>query len=161
MKGTEKKNYTYEEIKQKLVNYCVYQDRCHYEVEKKMQEFVLIPEAREEILLYLIQENFLNEERFARSFARGKFYIKKWGKQKIKNGLMQKGVSERLIQKSFEEIDPKDYEDTLQELVKKNVSSYRGINAYQKKQKTLQFLRSRGYEYELILNVLNDQDEVF
>ena len=84
----EKKIFAFKEIKQKLVNYCVYQDRCHYEVELKMREFVLIPEAKDEILLYLIQENYLNEERFAKSYARGKFYIKRWGKNKIKQNLI-------------------------------------------------------------------------
>ena len=74
---SEKKSFTFEEIKQKIVNYCVYQDRCHAEVEQKMKEFLLIPEAKEEILLYLIKENYLNEERFTRSYVRGKFYIKK------------------------------------------------------------------------------------
>ena len=74
----DKKLFPFQEIKQKLVNYCVYQDRCHAEVEQKMKEFVLIPEAKEEIILYLIKENYLNEERFAKSFTRGKFYIKKW-----------------------------------------------------------------------------------
>jgi len=67
----EKKLFTFEEIKQKLVNYCVYQDRCHFEVEQKMREFVLIPEAKDEILLYLMKENYLNEERFTRSYIRG------------------------------------------------------------------------------------------
>ena len=80
----EKKSYTFDEIKLKLVNYCVYQDRCHAEVEQKMREFVLIPEAKEEIILYLLKENYLNEERFTRSYIRGKFYIKSWGKNKIK-----------------------------------------------------------------------------
>ncbi|MDO5617092.1 MAG: RecX family transcriptional regulator, partial [Cruoricaptor ignavus] len=69
-------SFTFEEIKQKMANYCVYQDRCHYEVEQKMREFLLIPEAKDEIMLYLIRENYLNEERFVRSYIRGKFYIK-------------------------------------------------------------------------------------
>ena len=93
----EKKLFPFQEIKQKIVNYCVYQDRCHAEVEQKMKEFLLIPEAKEEILLYLIKENYLNEERFTRSYVRGKFYIKKWGRNKIKVNLLQKGISEKLI----------------------------------------------------------------
>ena len=72
----EKKIFTFEDIKHKLVNYCVYQDRCHYEVDLKMREFMLIPEAKDETLLYLMRENYLNEERFTRSYTRGKFYIK-------------------------------------------------------------------------------------
>ena len=91
----KRKLYTFEEIKQKLVNYCIYQDRCHQEVEQKMQDFLLIPEAKDEIMLYLINENYLNEERFARSYIRGKFYLKNWGRIKIKNHLKFKGISER------------------------------------------------------------------
>ena len=106
----EKKSFTFDEIKQKLVNYCVYQDRCHYEVEQKMKEFLLIDEAKEEIMLYLLQENYLNEERFTRSYIRGKFYIKHWGKTKIKIHLKQKQVSEKLINACFDEIDEDDYE---------------------------------------------------
>lgn len=158
MKNTEKKNFTFEEIKQKLVNYCVYQDRSHAEVEQKMKEFLLIPEAKEEILLYLIKENFLNEERFAKSYARGKFYIKKWGKNKIKLSLLQKGINERLIKKSFEEIDERDYKETLLDLIKKTLPTYKGLQEYQKKQKTIKFLISKGYEYELILNLLGTDD---
>ena len=84
----DKKLFPFQEIKQKLVSFCVYQDRCHAEVEQKMKEFVLIPEAKEEIILYLIKENYLNEERFARSYTRGKFYIKKWGKNKYRKAIL-------------------------------------------------------------------------
>lgn len=150
----EKKLFTFEEIKQKIVNYCVYQDRSHSEVEQKMKEFVLIPEAKEEILLYLIKENYLNEERFARSYTRGKFYIKKWGRNKIKTSLFQKGITEKLIQKSFDEIDEKDYVKTLADLIEKTIPTYKGLKDYQKKQKLIKFLISKGYEYELILDSL-------
>ena len=119
-----------------------------------MKEFVLIPEAKEEILLYLIKENYLNEERFARSYTRGKFYIKKWGRNKIKTSLFQKGITEKLIQISFDEIDEKDYKKTLSELIDKTISTYKGIKEYQKKQKLIKFLISKGYEYELILDSL-------
>lgn len=153
----EKKLYPFEEIKQKLVNYCVYQDRSHSEVELKMKEYVLIPEAKEEILLYLIKENYLNEERFARSYTRGKFYIKKWGRNKIKTSLFQKGITEKLIQKSFEEIDEKDYEKTLLDLIEKTIFTYKGLKDYQKKQKLIKYLISKGYEYNLILEILESK----
>ena len=105
----QKKSYTFEEIKQKMVNYCVYQDRCHQEVE----HFLLIPEAKDEIFLFLMKENYLNEERFTRSYIRGKFNIKHWGKNKIKNHLKFKGISEKLIVKCFDEIDEDDYQKTI------------------------------------------------
>lgn len=148
---SDKKLFTFEETKQKLVNYCVYQDRCHAEVEQKMREFVLIPEAKEEILLYLMQENYLNEERFVRSYIRGKFYIKHWGKNKIKIHLKQKGITEKLINKCFDEIDPDDYEKTLRRLIENYSGKLSGMKEYQKKSKTITYLMGRGYEYDLIL----------
>ena len=148
----DKKLFTFYEIKQKLVNYCVYQDRCHAEVEQKMKEFVLIPEAKEEIILYLIKENYLNEERFARSYTRGKFYIKKWGKNKIKQQLRIKGISDKLIVKSFSEIDDLDYQLTIRDFIEKLMPSYKGLKDYQRKQKLIKFLMSKGYEYDEIVN---------
>lgn len=147
----EKKLFPFQEIKQKLVNFCVYQDRCHAEVEQKMREFLLIPEAKEEILLYLIKENYLNEERFTRSYVRGKFYIKKWGKNKIKLNLLQKGISEKLILKSFSEINQEDYVKELKLLIEKLQPLGKGLKEYQKKQKIIKTLLSKGYEYDLIL----------
>lgn len=147
----EKKSFTFEEIKQKIVNYCVYQDRCHTEVEQKMKEFLLIPEAKEEILLYLIKENYLNEERFTRSYVRGKFYIKKWGKNKIKVNLLQKGISEKLIVKAYGEIDDNEYSATIKTILEKIIPTFKGLKEYQKKQKAIKYLLSKGYEYDLIV----------
>lgn len=148
-----KKSYTFEEIKQKLVNYCVYQDRCHAEVEQKMREFVLIPEAKEEILLYLMQENYLNEERFIRSYIRGKFYLKNWGKTKIRIHLKQKGIHDKLIASCFDEIDENDYLKIIRKVYENYESKLKGLNDYQKKQKTIKYLLSRGFEYDAILQV--------
>lgn len=150
----EKKLFTFEETKQKLVNYCVYQDRCHTEVEQKMREFVLIPEAKEEILLYLMKENYLNEERFTRSYIRGKFNIKHWGKTKIKIHLKQKGITEKLINRCYDEIHEDDYLKTVKRLYENYESKLKGLKDYQKKSKTITYLRSRGFEYEVILQVI-------
>lgn len=150
----EKKLFTFEETKQKLVNYCVYQDRCHAEVEQKMREFVLIPEAKEEILLYLMKENYLNEERFTRSYIRGKFNIKHWGKTKIKMHLKQKGITEKLINRCYDEIHEDDYLKTVKRLYENYESKLKGLKDYQKKSKTITYLRSRGFEYEVILQVI-------
>ena len=147
----EKKSFTFEEIKQKIVNYCVYQDRCHAEVEQKMKEFLLIPEAKEEILLYLIKENYLNEERFTRSYIRGKFYIKKWGRNKIKVNLLQKGISEKLIVKAYGEIDDNEYLAAIKTILEKIIPTFKGLKEYQKKQKAIKYLLSKGYEYDLIV----------
>lgn len=146
----EKKSYTFEEIKQKMMNYCAYQDRCHQEVEQKMKDFLLIPEAKEEIILYLIQENYLNEERFVRSYIRGKFYIKNWGKIKIKNHLKFKSISEKLINKCIDEINDNDYENTIKKLFNTYYLGLKAMPNYQKNIKTIQHLMSKGFEYEEI-----------
>ncbi|MCL8535283.1 RecX family transcriptional regulator [Chryseobacterium gallinarum] len=151
----EKKSFTFDEIKQKLVNYCVYQDRCHAEVEQKMKEFLLIDEAKEEILLYLMKENYLNEERFTRSYIRGKFYIKHWGKAKIKMHLRQKQISEKMISSCFDEIDEDDYRKTIVRIYEDYSSKQKGLKEYQKKSKTIKYLISRGFEYEKINDIFD------
>lgn len=150
----EKKSFTFDEIRQKLVNYCVYQDRCHSEVEQKMKEFLLIDEAKEEIMLYLLRENYLNEERFTRSYIRGKFYIKHWGKTKIKIYLKQKQVPEKLINTCFDEIDDADYDKTIRKIYDDYYVKQKGLKEYQRKSKTIKYLMSRGFEYEKINDIV-------
>ena len=149
----EKKLFTFKETKQKLADYCVYQDRCHQEVEQKMREYVLIPEAKDEILLYLMQENYLNEERFTRSYIRGKFYMKSWGKNKIRNHLKFKGISSKLIDSCWDEIDENDYQKTLERVWEKYYSTLKGLKEYQKNMKTTKYLMTRGFEYSEILKL--------
>ncbi|WP_390881162.1 MULTISPECIES: regulatory protein RecX [Chryseobacterium] len=151
----EKKSYTFDEIKQKLVSYCVYQDRCHAEVEQKMREFLLIDEAKEEIILYLMNENYLNEERFTRSYIRGKFYIKHWGRNKIKMNLKQKQISEKMISMCFDEIYEDDYTKTITRIYEDYSSKQKGLQEYQKKAKTIKYLMSRGFEYEKINDIFD------
>ena len=153
----DKKSLTFDEIKLKLVNYCVYQERCHYEVEQKMREFLLIPEAKDDIFLYLMKENYLNEERFTRSYIRGKFYIKHWGRNKIKMNLKQKGITEKLISKCMDEIDVDDYEKAFMKIYHDYFSKQKGMKDYQKKSKTIKHLISKGYEYDVVLDVVNNE----
>lgn len=136
-----------------MAAYCTYQDRCHQEVELKMRDFLLIPEAKEEILLYLMHENFLNEERFTRSYIRGKFYIKSWGRNKIRNHLRQKGVPDKLITTCMDEIDEADYHQTLNKTYTSYYARQSGTG-FQRKSKTIKYLLSRGFEYEEILSVV-------
>ena len=115
-----------------------------------MREFLLIPEAKDEILLYLMKENYLNEERFTRSYIRGKFYMKKWGRNKIRQHLKFKGITEKLISKCMDEIKEEDYLSAMRHIAEKLLPKYKGRPAYQKKSKITTYLISRGYEYELI-----------
>ncbi len=151
-----KKVFTVDEIKRKLEQYCVYQDRCHKEVEQKMREFNLITEAKEVILLSLMQDNFLNEERFAKSFARGKFRIKNWGKQRIVRALKFNDISAYNIKTALKEIDEKDYIKTIYRITEKRNAVISEPNIHKRKQKLIGFLMRKGFENELIYKVVNE-----
>ncbi len=154
---SKKLTYTVEEFLKKMENYCVYQDRCHQEVEKKLKETHLIPEAREKILLHLMEHDFLNEERFARSFARGKFRIKKWGKQRIIRELKMREISEYIIRQALKEIGDDEYLETLNELVEKQIVMVKETNSFKKRKKIFDYLYRRGYETGLINEQLNEK----
>lgn len=146
---------SYHEILKKMAQYCAYQDRCHQEVEKKLNDFVLIPEAKDEILLYLMQNDFLNEERFVKSFVRGKFYHKKWGKIKIELELKKRGIQARLIKIGFSEIDTDDYHKTLADLIHKKSAKTKQSDPYKKRNSIVRYLLQKGYEYEMIEECLD------
>ncbi|WP_340832906.1 regulatory protein RecX [Polaribacter sejongensis] len=150
----KKKSFTVDELKRKLENYCVYQDRCHKEVEQKMREYKLIPEAREMILLSLMKDNFLNEERFAKSFARGKFRIKSWGKQRIVRELKFRDISVYNIKTALKEIDEKEYLQTIYRITENRNEVISESDIYKRKQKLIGFLMRKGFESELIYKVV-------
>lgn len=152
----KKKVYTVDEIKRKIEQYCVYQDRCHKEVEQKMREYTLIPEARELILLSLMKDNFLNEERFSKSFARGKFRIKSWGKQRIVRELKFKDISAYNIKTALKEIDEKEYLKTIYSITENRNAVISESNIYKRKQKLIGFLMRKGFENELVYKVVNE-----
>lgn len=150
------KSYTIAEIKEKMARYCAYQDRCHWEVEQKLKEFLLIPEAKDEVILTLMQHNFLNEERFAHSFVRGKFNQKQWGRLKITQELKKRNIGMRLINDALKQIDNQDYLNTLIDLMEKKADRITYKNEYDKRTKLTRYLMQKGYEYELIKECLND-----
>jgi len=112
--------YTVSEAIQKMQAWCAYQDRAHDDVRKKLSTFGIYAEEAESVIISLIEDNFLNEERFARSFARGKFRINKWGRIKITYALRSKKIPETLIRISLQEIDSSEYLKTISELIQKN-----------------------------------------
>ena len=138
------------EAKQKMERYCIYQDRCHKEVISKLKEMRMIPEAIDSIMAHLINENYLNEERFAQSFARGKFNNKKWGKKRIVNELKLREISKFNIQTALKEIDEKDYYKTLDELAKKRLTQITETNVFKKRKKLADYLLYRGWESQLV-----------
>jgi len=151
-----KKSYTVQEIQQKIAQYCVYQDRCHKEVEEKIKSFDLIPEAREMILLNLMKDNFLNEERFAKSFARGKFRIKHWGKNRIVNELKMRDISPYNIKTALKEIDDKEYINTIYKITENRNNVISESNPYKRKKKLIDFLLRKGFETDLIFKTVDD-----
>ncbi|WP_026933202.1 regulatory protein RecX [Christiangramia echinicola] len=152
----DQKSYTVQEALQKLMHYCAYRDRSQKEVEDKLDELRMIPEAKEKIIISLMQENFLNEERFARSFVRGKFRIKKWGRIKITQELKKKEISAPIIKLGLSEIKESDYRKTLYELAEKKVEKITEPNAYKKKKKLADHLLRRGYESTLVFDCVNE-----
>ena len=144
-----------EQALQKAKHYCGYQERCHSEVKEKLYSFGLYKQQVEECLAQLIEENYLNEERFAQQFAGGKFRMKQWGKVKIKYELKQKQVSEYCIKKGLKEIDEADYTATLNKLaVEKWAAVKAEKNLFTKLRKTQDYLLQKGYEHDLIKQVL-------
>lgn len=153
----QKNVFTVDQIRKKLEHYCVYQDRCHQEVENKIKEYQLIPEAREKILLHLIQENFLNEERFSKSFARGKFRIKKYGKKRIVRELKYRDISAYNIKTALKEIDDDEYVTTAHQLIEKKKASLNASSLIIKRKKITEYMLRKGYEFDLIQEIINNR----
>ena len=148
-------NFTVNEIEFKLKQYCSYQDRCHNEVEKKLKTFDVISQVKEQIISNLISENYLNETRFCKSFVRGKFKIKNWGKRKIILELKSRKVSNYNLKEGLKEINEIDYLDKLENLFNKKLASLDHLSLINKKKKILSFLLYRGWETNLIYEKLN------
>ena len=148
-------NFTVDEIEFKLKQYCSYQDRCHNEVEKKLKSFDVISEVKEQIIFNLINENYLNETRFCKSFVRGKFKIKNWGKRKITIELKSRKISSYNINEGPKEINEIDYLNKLENLFNKKLASLDHLSLINKKKKILSFLLYRGWETNLIYEKIN------
>src|SRR6188474_154226 len=149
-----KKTLTKEQAYQKLKHYCAYQDRCHSEVKSKAYLLGMKKPDVEELTSRLIEEDCLHEERFARSFAGGKFRMKQWGRNKIRAELKKKQVSSSCIAAALEEIDDSTYRETLHKLAIKRWNSIKGAgtNLFVKMTKTRDFLILKGYEPALVAN---------
>ena len=147
-----KRTLTKEQAYQKLRHYCAYQDRCHAEVKTKAYSLGLKKADVEELTTRLIEEECLNEERYARSFAGGKFRLKQWGKIKIRAELKQRRVSEYCIAMALGEIDQNKYNEALHKLAVKRWSSVKGpgTNLFVKMAKTRDYLMQKGFEANLV-----------
>lgn len=137
-------------IYDRMLKFCVYRDRCHAEVIDKMRKLNVGQDLADEIIAELISENVLNEERYARSFARGKFRLNKWGKNKIKAELTRKHVPKSIIESGLTEIDENEYLLTLVKLLEEKEGSVKAKNEFDKINKLRSYAWSKGYEPEII-----------
>ena len=144
----------------KIKQYCTYQERCHAEVKEKLYAFGLYKKDVEQLMSQLIEENYLNEERFAIQYAGGKFRMNQWGRIKIKYALKQKQVSDYCIKKALKEINETDYKKTLQKLAEQKLKTLKSeTNIFSKKKKLQNYLLQKGYEGELVREVVNENEE--
>ena len=146
----KKKYLTKAEALTKAQRYCAYQDRCHQEMRFKLIEWGVYGDTLEEILADLVTDRFLDEERFARSFARGKFRIKSWGRQRILNELRQRQISDYCLRKALTEIDEDEYRQALKELLEKRAAQETETNDALLRQKLAAYAIRRGFEPELV-----------
>lgn len=145
-----KKPLTKEQALQKLKHYCAYQERCHSEVKEKLYQLGVWKKDHDEIMAALIEENYLNEERFAIAFAGGKFRVKQWGRVKIKYELKQKQVSEYSIKKAMKQIDEEEYLSVLNKLAKEKYATLKSEQYLVRKKKTIDYLLAKGFEPEVV-----------
>lgn len=140
----------------KMQSWCAYQERAQQEARDKLYELGMWQEAVENIISKLIEDNFLNEERFAMQFARGKFNIKKWGRIKIRMELKQRRISDYCLKKALQQIDETEYMATLKKLIESKRKLTKEKNPIKLKYKLMSYALSKGYEKDLVFDVLND-----
>ena len=144
------------ELIQKLESYCAYQERCHREVETKLRSMTNDEDEIGEVIVHLLQYNYLNEERFARAFARGKNRIKHWGKSRITMELKQRKISDTIIKLALTEIDQDEYDSAFEDLAERHWESIRETNIYKKLKKFCDFLLRKGYDSGKVYEVMKE-----
>jgi regulatory protein len=153
----KKKKFTPAQAALKAEHYCAYQERCQQEMRDKLYEWGLFPDAVESIIAKLITDNFLNEERFAKAYAGGKFRIKKWGRIKIKLELKKRHISDYCIKKAMQEINEDAYMETLKQLIEKKSKDIKDRKPHIRQFKMVNYIASRGFESDLIWSVLKEE----
>ncbi|MDR0802513.1 regulatory protein RecX [Fluviicola sp.] len=148
-------NFSFQETKYKIEAYCAYQDRCHFEVKNKLLSWGQSPDQADQLIAYLVEHKFLDEGRFVESYVSGKLRIKHWGRIRIRQGLRLKQISEQIIQLVFKTIDPDEYYEILRhEITKKQKDLAMEKDPWKQKAKVLRYMQSKGFENDLIYDVL-------
>lgn len=155
---TNKNAFSLKEIYAKMEYYCAYQERCYKEVDEKLYSFSVSQSEKDEILTYLIENNFINEERFAQSFVRGKHNYKFWGKNRIVNELKSRNISSRNIQTALKEIPEATYLENFHKLAEKYWDTIKERKGPKKNKKFVDYLLRKGYEPNLIFEKLRELD---
>lgn len=141
----------------KLMKFCAYQDRCIAEVIDKLYKLEIWKEDHDHYINYLIDNKFLDEMRFAESYVRGKFRIKRWGKEKIKMYLKQKGIPNSFIEQAIQNaIKPEEYRQTVKDLLEQKENILRESDPFKKRQKLANYLIQKGFESKLVFSLLNE-----
>lgn len=145
-----RKPLTISQIKSKMEHFCAYQERCHSEVVSKLKNLGLNSAEIDEIMVYLIDQNFVNEERFARTFARGKHRIKHWGIARIVGELKARHISQYNITAALKEIDTDEYNAAFNALAEKHWHSITETHPLKKRKKFCDFMLRKGYDSDLV-----------
>lgn len=157
--SSDQKKYDPATLLARLARYCAYQERSHHEVRYKLVELGARGDALEEVMSQLITQGYLNEERFAKAFAGGKFRLKKWGRIKITRELEAHGITPRCISAGLKEIDAQDYSRTLKTLMHKKWNESDETNPFRKRDGVGRYLIGKGYESELVWELMKEMGE--
>ena len=151
-----KKALTKEQVLQKLRFYCRYQQRCQSEIKEKLFELGVNKKDNDEIIGELVNENCVNDERFAMAFASGRFKLKQWGRKKIQKSLKEKRISDEIAQKAVDQINKKEYLFILNKLAKERYASLKNEQYLVRRKKTMDYLMQKGYEVDLVKEAINN-----
>lgn len=150
------KYYSKDQARAAIMRFCAYQERCHQEVRGKLRDLGIYGDTVDEIILELMEENFLNEERFACTFARGKFRIKQYGRRRIDRELRQRDISDYCRKKALAELDEYDYYGTLLQLAERKNQYLQEPNPWNRRRKLTDMLLRRGFESDLVKEAVKE-----
>jgi regulatory protein len=144
------------EVYTRICRYCAYQERCARDAEQKMMEWKVQGNKINSIMKKLKEEHFIDDERFARVFVRGKFNTNKWGRVKIRYELKGRGIPENMISEAIQEIGEEDYRKTIRELILKKKSEIKAGKNFNIREKIITFVTGKGFEFDLTIEVLKE-----
>ena len=150
------KPLTPDQVLDKMAKYCAYQERCVKDVRDKLKTFDIPQKEKDEILDYLLDNRFVNDERFAKSFVRGKINQSGWGVNKIRFHLIQKGIDKEIIDEALGQTDEEAYRQRLIDILKTKSKTVKAANDFEKKRKLAAYAMQKGFEGNLVWDILKD-----